>query len=130
MTDITAVSIATDGKLLVAGTGPRGASIVRRQTDGGRDAAFGVAGRTWIDLDSRFASHSIVRNMTVREDGSVIAVGGMAESDQAIRSQVAGPCSRDQSGRHQLFARARRSAGSRCEGDHSGPGVQAATMAV
>ncbi len=90
MTEITSVAIASDGKLLVAGWGPRGASILRLQSTGRLDAAFGDAGRTWIDLDSDLASNAIVRDMAVREDGSVIAVGGMAYSDRPFVVRLLG----------------------------------------
>ena len=90
MTRVTSVAIAIDGKLLVAGTGPKGASILRLHATGARDTSFGDAGRTWIDLNSANAPNPIVRDMAVRNDGSIIAAGGDANSDRPFVVRLLG----------------------------------------
>ena len=90
MTRVTSIANATDGKLLVAGVGPRGASILRLHAAGERDTAFGDAGRTWIDLNSENVPKPIVRDMAIRDDGSIIAAGGDASSDQPFVVRLLG----------------------------------------
>ena len=90
MTRVTSAAIAIDGKLLVAGTGPRGASILRLRPTGERDSEFGDAGRTWIDLKTANVPNPIVRDMAVRDDGSVIAAGGDANSDRPFVVRLLG----------------------------------------
>ena len=70
--------------------GGQGASIMRLQTTGGLDAAFGDSGQTWIDLKSKLASSPVVRDMLVREDGSVIAVGGAVNYDRPFVVRLMG----------------------------------------
>ena len=90
MTVVTSVAIASDGKLLVAGWGPQGASIMRLLDTGGLDPAFGDAGQSWIDLNSKTASKPIVRDMLVRDDGSVLAVGGATNYDRPFVVRLLG----------------------------------------
>ena len=76
MTRATAIKSLADGNILVAGTGPGGASIVRLQASGARDPGFGDGGLTWIDLAVDYSVTPTIDDMAVREDGSVTAVGG------------------------------------------------------
>ena len=48
---------------------------MRLQASGELDAAFGDAGRTWLDFDSESGSPPTVHDMIVRGDGTVIAAG-------------------------------------------------------
>ena len=73
--DATSVAATADGKVLVAGSGLKGASIMRLQATGELDAQFGDGGRTWIDLFSLSGVSPVVRDLAVRADGSVIAAG-------------------------------------------------------
>jgi hypothetical protein len=90
MTAVTSVAIASDGKPLVAGWGPQGASIMRLLDTGGLDPAFGDDGQSWIDLNSKTVSKPIVRDMLVRDDGSVIAVGGATNYDRPFVVRLLG----------------------------------------
>lgn len=90
MARVTSVAISADGKLLVAGSGVTGASILRLHATGERDTAFGDEGRTWLDLESESASQPIVRDIAVRDDGSVIAVGGDLNSDRPFVVRLLG----------------------------------------
>jgi uncharacterized delta-60 repeat protein len=76
ITEVTAIERAGDGKVLFAGTGDTGASIVRLHATGQRDALFGDRGLTWIDLPSDGASSPVIQDLSVDQDGSVIAAGG------------------------------------------------------
>ena len=80
MTEATAVTVADDGKILVAGNGVRngvrGATVMRLQATGQLDALFGDAGSTTIDLPSEYGSNPVIHDVEVRPDGSVLAAGG------------------------------------------------------
>ncbi len=80
MTQATSITAIADGKVLVAGVGPNGGSIMRLQASGARDTTFGDDGRTWIDLLSEYGATPLVRDMAIRDDGSVIAAGGDSTS--------------------------------------------------
>ena len=75
MTHATSIIAAGKGKVLVAGRGESGTSIMRLLASGERDTQFGDDGRTWIDLRSASVSVPDARHMAVRQDGSVIVVG-------------------------------------------------------
>ena len=79
MTDATALAIASDDSVLIAGRGPAGVSgavIVQLQADGELDVLYGTAGATWIDLPSDYDSWPEVHDMAVLPDGGVVAAGG------------------------------------------------------
>ena len=76
MSEATAIAVADDGKILVGGTGVRGATIMRLQATGQLDTEFGNAGATTIDLPSENGSSPLVHELAVQPDGSVIASGG------------------------------------------------------
>jgi uncharacterized delta-60 repeat protein len=79
MTDATALTVAPDDSLLIAGRGPSGVSgavIVRLQADGELDVLFGNAGATWIDLPFDADSRPDIHDVAVLPDGGVVAVGG------------------------------------------------------
>ncbi len=78
LTPATAITSGVDGGIYVAGSGPAGASIARLDATGALDASFGDSGYTWIDLPSAGPSVPIIRDMAIREDGSVVAAGGDA----------------------------------------------------
>ena len=78
MTDATALTVAPDDSLLIAGRGPSGVSgavIVRLQADGELDVLFGNAGATWIDLPFDADSRPDIHDVAVLPDGGVVAVG-------------------------------------------------------
>ena len=75
MDDATSITAGTGGKVIVAGSGVKGASIMRLQSTGELDALFGDGGRTWIDLVSEFGSAPVVHDLAVRADGAVLAAG-------------------------------------------------------
>lgn len=76
MTEATAVAVADDGKILVAGNGVRGATVMRLQATGQLDALFGDAGSTTIDLPTDYGANPVIHDIDARPDGSVIAAGG------------------------------------------------------
>ena len=65
----------TDGKILLAGSGVKGASIMRLQATGELDSLFGNGGRTWIDLASEYGSAPVVHDLAVRADGACLPPG-------------------------------------------------------
>ena len=81
MARVTSITAIADGKMLLAGVGVNGSSIMRLEASGARDATFGDEGRTWIDLFSEYGATPLVHDMTIRDDGSVIAVGGDSTSN-------------------------------------------------
>ena len=81
MTEATAVTVADDGKILVAGilvadNGMRGATVMRLQATGQLDALFGDSGSTTIDLPTDYGANPVIHDIDARPDGSVIAAGG------------------------------------------------------
>ena len=82
MDDATSITAGTGGKVIVAGSGVKGASIMRLQSTGELDALFGDGGRTWIDLVSEFGSAPVVHDLAVRADGAVLAAGTDLNRDQ------------------------------------------------
>ncbi|MGH8203522.1 MAG: Calx-beta domain-containing protein [Steroidobacteraceae bacterium] len=76
MTEATAIAVADDGKILVAGNGVRGATVMRLQATGQLDALFGDAGSTTIDLPTDYGANPVIHDLDARPDGSVIAAGG------------------------------------------------------
>ena len=90
MDDATSIASATDGRILVAGLGLKGASIMRLQATGQLDSLFGNSGRTWIDLSSESGAAPVVHDLAVRADGSVIAAGGDLSSDRAFVVRLLG----------------------------------------
>ena len=89
-TDATALAIADDASVLIAGTGVNGAAIMRLQADGTLDALFGIAGKTTIDLPSENGTRTLVHDMAVRTDGSVLAAGGDHWSDRPFVVRLLG----------------------------------------
>ena len=89
-TDATAQAIADDGSVLIAGTGVNGAAIMRLQANGKLDELFGIAGKTVIDLPSENGTQTLVHDMTVRADGSVLAAGGDHWSDRPFVVRLLG----------------------------------------
>lgn len=79
LTEVSSIASTADGKVLVAGYGPERGSILRLQPSGALDSGFGDGGRTWIDLLSDYSAAPVVRDMAVRQDGSVVAVGSNGE---------------------------------------------------
>ncbi len=98
MDDATSVATTADGRILIAGLGLRGASVMRLQATGQLDSLFGNGGRTWIDLLSENGSAPIVRDMAVREDGSVIAAGGDLNNDSPFVVRLLGDGGGDSAG--------------------------------
>jgi uncharacterized delta-60 repeat protein len=79
MQEATALAVDPSGEVLVAGIPPAGASgglVVRLQATGMLDQMFGDAGSTWIDLSSTYGVSPVVRDITVLDDGSILAAGG------------------------------------------------------
>jgi hypothetical protein len=76
MADATALALGDDGSIVVANAGVNDASIMRLLANGDLDALFGNSGTTVIDLPSGTGTYSIVHDMNVRADGSIVAVGG------------------------------------------------------
>ena len=99
---------------------------MRLQAAGGLDAAFGDSGQTWIDLKSKLASSPVVRDMLVREDGSVIAVGGAVNYDRPFVVRLMGEAGGNKSRRYQFHSRACRTGGKRTARPSFGSGDQAA----
>lgn len=79
LTEVSSIASTADGKVLVAGYGQERGSILRLQPSGALDGGFGDGGRAWIDLLSDYSAAPVVRDMAVRQDGSVIAVGSNGE---------------------------------------------------
>ena len=90
MTEATAIATGIDGSVVVAGTGVSGATIMRLQADGELDALFGRGGSTLIDIRSDAGSASVVHDMVVRADGSVLAAGGDDRSQRAFVARLLG----------------------------------------
>lgn len=79
MQEATALAVDPSGEILVAGiptAGVSGALIVRLQAAGMLDQSFGNAGSTWIDLPSTYGVSPVVRDMTVLDNGNILAAGG------------------------------------------------------
>jgi len=76
MNEATAVTVADDGKILVGGSGLRGATVMRLQATGQLDALFGDAGSTIIDLPTDDGANPVIHDVETRPDGSVLAAGG------------------------------------------------------
>lgn len=75
-TEATAVAVAQDNSIVVAGRTVDGASIKHLQTNGDLDVLFGNAGSTVIDLPSENGTNTAIHDMYVRPDGGVVAAGG------------------------------------------------------
>jgi len=76
LSEATAIAVADDGKILVGGSGVRGATIMRLQATGQLDTQFGNAGTTTIDLPSEHGSTPLIHELSAQPDGSVMAAGG------------------------------------------------------
>ncbi len=73
MTNVTALGVAGDGSLLVAGRGPTGvagALVVRLLADGQLDTLFGNDGSTWIDLPFDTGTFPMLHDITVLADAA------------------------------------------------------------
>ncbi|MDH4107935.1 MAG: hypothetical protein OEW35_06445 [Gammaproteobacteria bacterium] len=90
MEDATAIAAAPGGAVAVAGTGVSGASIMRLQASGELDVLFGSAGSTLIDLRSDTGTDTLVHDMLVRDDGSVLAAGGEHRANKAFVVRLLG----------------------------------------
>ena len=77
MDDATSITAGTGGKVIVAGSGVKGASIMRLQSTGELDALFGDGGRNppLQSCSSEFGSAPVVHDLAVRADGAVLAAG-------------------------------------------------------
>jgi len=77
---ISALAVGSDGAIVIAlglsDFGYHGLKIKRRLPSGELDASFGNAGSTEIDMPSEFGSVSLLFDMLVREEGTVVAAGG------------------------------------------------------
>jgi uncharacterized delta-60 repeat protein len=77
---ITAMAVGPDGAIVIAqglsDFGYHGLTIKRLLPSGELDASFGNAGSTAIDMPSEFGSVSLLFDMLVREEGTVVAAGG------------------------------------------------------
>ena len=98
MNDATSIASAADGRILIGGLGLKGASIMRLQATGQLDSLFGDGGRTWIDLSSESGAASVVHDIAVQADGSVIAAGGDSSSDSAFVVRLLGDAGGDSPG--------------------------------
>ena len=76
-TDVNAVAIQTDGKLLIGGGEPF--KIARFTTTGALDSSFGTAGYATTGLDSISSTTDLV----IQPDGKIVAVG-FANGDFAV----------------------------------------------
>jgi uncharacterized delta-60 repeat protein len=75
--DATAVAVAGDGSVLVAGLAAGGGVVLKLQADGELDTSFGSAGSTTIDIDHNYGGNSqVAYDMAVAADGSVTVAGG------------------------------------------------------
>jgi len=98
LADATSVAAAEDGSVVVAGIGVSGAAIMRLQASGDLDTLFGNAGSTLIDLRSATGTASVVHDMVVRADGSVLAAGGENLANQAFLVKLLGTAGGDSPG--------------------------------
>ena len=75
-----------------------GSIAVRRLLPGGEpDTSFGDAGSTEINMPSKFGSGALLRDLLVRDDGAVVAIGGDAwrQPDRPIVVRLLGRGGRD-----------------------------------
>lgn len=82
MTDLTALGVAGDGSLLVAGRGPAGvpgALVVRLLAGGQLDSLFGNDGSTWIDLPFDTGTLPMLHDIAMLADGGALLAGGTAD---------------------------------------------------
>jgi len=75
LTEATAVAVGQDDSVVVAGVGVSGATIMRLQATGELDALFGNAGATLIDLPVHRSVLTVVRDMQVAPNGTILAAG-------------------------------------------------------
>jgi uncharacterized delta-60 repeat protein len=72
---VTAIRPGTRGSVYVAGTGPKGTSILRLNATGALDGSFGDQGRTWIDLPLNNQPRPAVHAMALDAAGNLVAAG-------------------------------------------------------
>ncbi len=95
---ITGLAVGPNGTIVVAGKAkpsaaqPRApaATILRLLANGELDASFGDAGQSAIDMPSDVGSDSLLHDMSVRQDGAVLAAGGDEWSDKPILVRLLG----------------------------------------
>jgi uncharacterized delta-60 repeat protein len=90
LSEATAVAVSPDDSVVVAGASVSGETIVRLQSTGELDALFGNAGTTLIDLPSVYGVATVVHDMQVAADGSVLATGGANSDAFLVRLLSAG----------------------------------------
>jgi uncharacterized delta-60 repeat protein len=98
MTVATALAVAPDGSVLVAGNGAQGvvsAFVVRLHPDGALDTSFGNAGTVRLDMPSSSTPPSpwdtlILRDLLPLANGGVVIVGGNGSGESATRLPIAG----------------------------------------
>jgi uncharacterized delta-60 repeat protein len=91
LANATAVAVGGDGSIVVGGpNGTGGGSILRLGSSGVLDPSFGNAGRTVIDLERYYASETIVHDLHVAADGSVLAAGGVDSNWNAFAVRLLG----------------------------------------
>ncbi len=98
MTEARAIAIAGDGKILVAGTGEAGATVMRLEADGNVDASFGEAGATLIDLPVDRGTEPQVNALDVGTDGRILAAGGDRYTGMPFVVQLVGDGGNDNPG--------------------------------
>jgi len=83
--DAYSVAIQSDGKIIVAGSSRNGAkdsfALVRYNTDGSLDTAFGTGGIVTTDIG---ADYDYVSGVAIQSDGKILAAGTASNADFAL----------------------------------------------
>jgi uncharacterized delta-60 repeat protein len=76
MMEARAIAVGGDDGIIVAGSGPSGASVARVNTDGTLDDRFGMAGTTWIDMPNDGDAFAVANDVAILAGGEVLVAGG------------------------------------------------------
>jgi len=94
---VSALAISGNSIVVACESGPwigpgekNGAAIARLRATGALDRSFGDGGLTMIDLPSEVGSHTLVHDVSVLEDGSILAVGGDTWADRPFAVRLLG----------------------------------------
>jgi len=77
MSEATAIGVAGNGTVVVAGTSVDGLSIMRLQASGALDALFGQGGSATVDLQTDNPVAPVVRDLFIQADNAIVAAGGV-----------------------------------------------------
>lgn len=92
---VTAVAVQADGKILVAGyyaaSGPVSADrgfVIRYDSDGSRDAAFGTGGLVTLSLGEVDTFYERVTDMVVQPDGQIVIVANRENNADMVIARL------------------------------------------